>query len=89
MVQAGLFEDERVELLDGFLVTMTPIGPPHSGARRRSGVLDRGSRRPSRRNLQCTDGRSLSAHGPQIRQRHHCPIAFPDVQVDIGALLAD
>jgi Uma2 family endonuclease len=29
MAEAGLFADERIELLDGFLVAMTPIGPPH------------------------------------------------------------
>ncbi len=32
MVEAGLFVDERIELLDGFLVRMTPIGSPHSSA---------------------------------------------------------
>jgi Uma2 family endonuclease len=29
MVAHGLFVDERIELLDGFLIVMTPIGPPH------------------------------------------------------------
>jgi len=28
----GAFRDERVELLDGALVPMSPIGPPHSSA---------------------------------------------------------
>jgi Uma2 family endonuclease len=28
----GVFEDERIELLDGVLVTMSPIGPRHSSA---------------------------------------------------------
>jgi Uma2 family endonuclease len=32
MVRAGLFADERIELLDGFLVAMTPIGGPHAEA---------------------------------------------------------
>lgn len=30
MVQLGMFEDERIELLRGVLVPMSPIGPPHS-----------------------------------------------------------
>ncbi len=30
MVQAGLFAREHIELLDGFLVVMTPIGAPHA-----------------------------------------------------------
>ena len=29
MVEIGLFEDERVELLEGFLISMSPIGPDH------------------------------------------------------------
>lgn len=29
IVELGLFEDERVELLYGVVVQMTPIGPPH------------------------------------------------------------
>ena len=29
MVSIGLFEDERVELLEGWLVEMSPIGPEH------------------------------------------------------------
>jgi Uma2 family endonuclease len=32
MVREGLFVDERIELLDGFLVVMTPIGGPHAEA---------------------------------------------------------
>ncbi len=28
----GAFEDERIELLEGLLVPMSPIGPPHSSA---------------------------------------------------------
>lgn len=32
MVQAGLFrEDDRLELIDGHIVEMTPIGPEHAG----------------------------------------------------------
>lgn len=31
LVELGMFEDERVELLYGMVVAMTPIGPPHSG----------------------------------------------------------
>jgi hypothetical protein len=30
LVELGAFEDERIELLEGALVEMTPIGPPHS-----------------------------------------------------------
>ena len=30
MVELGMFEDERIELLRGVLVPMSPIGPPHS-----------------------------------------------------------
>jgi Uma2 family endonuclease len=30
LVAGGVFEDERVELLDGMLVTMTPQDPPHA-----------------------------------------------------------
>lgn len=29
MVALGMFEDERIELLEGVLVAMSPIGPPH------------------------------------------------------------
>jgi len=32
LVKLGAFEDERIELLEGELVAMSPIGPPHSGA---------------------------------------------------------
>lgn len=32
LVDLGAFEDERIELLDGVLVPMSPIGPPHSSA---------------------------------------------------------
>ena len=32
LVAAGAFDDERIELLDGVLVPMSPIGPPHSSA---------------------------------------------------------
>ena len=32
LVALGAFEDERIELLDGELVAMSPIGAPHSGA---------------------------------------------------------
>lgn len=30
LVELGMFEDERIELLEGALVEMSPIGPPHS-----------------------------------------------------------
>jgi Uma2 family endonuclease len=32
LVALGLFEDERIELLDGLLVAMSPIGAPHNSA---------------------------------------------------------
>ena len=32
MVELGLFEDERIELIDGVLLCMSPEGAPHSGA---------------------------------------------------------
>ena len=32
LVALGAFQDERIELLDGALVAMSPIGPPHSSA---------------------------------------------------------
>lgn len=32
LVDLGAFTDERIELLDGALVKMSPIGPPHSSA---------------------------------------------------------
>jgi len=32
LVKLGVFQDERIELLDGALVAMSPIGPPHDGA---------------------------------------------------------
>ncbi len=32
LVDLGMFEDERIELLDGVLVPMSPIGPPHASA---------------------------------------------------------
>ncbi len=39
MVEVGLFEDERIELLRGMLVTMTPPGSEHSEAVRRLNEL--------------------------------------------------
>jgi Uma2 family endonuclease len=30
LVELGMFEDEKIELLRGVLVPMSPIGPPHS-----------------------------------------------------------
>src|SRR5258706_15521080 len=32
LVALGVFQDERIELLDGALVTMSPIGAPHNSA---------------------------------------------------------
>jgi hypothetical protein len=32
LVELGVFEGERIELLDGWMVRMSPIGPPHSSA---------------------------------------------------------
>jgi Uma2 family endonuclease len=32
LVALGVFENEHIELLDGMLVAMSPIGPPHSSA---------------------------------------------------------
>ena len=32
LVAIGAFQDERIELLNGALVPMSPIGPPHSSA---------------------------------------------------------
>jgi Uma2 family endonuclease len=32
LVELGAFADERIELLEGALVEMSPIGPPHSSA---------------------------------------------------------
>ena len=32
LVALGVFQDERVELLDGSLVAMSPVGQPHSSA---------------------------------------------------------
>jgi len=32
LVALGAFRDEHIELLDGALVPMSPIGPPHSSA---------------------------------------------------------
>jgi len=32
LIALGVFEDERIELLDGVLVPMSPIGPRHSSA---------------------------------------------------------
>jgi Uma2 family endonuclease len=32
LVSLGAFQDERIELLEGELVTMSPIGPPHNAA---------------------------------------------------------
>ena len=35
LVALGAFQDERIELLEGALVTMSPMGAPHSAAVRR------------------------------------------------------
>ena len=32
LVALGAFQDERIELLDGALIQMSPIGPPHNSA---------------------------------------------------------
>jgi len=32
LIEAGAFEDEHIELLEGVLVPMSPIGPPHNSA---------------------------------------------------------
>jgi Uma2 family endonuclease len=32
LVELGAFENERIELLEGVLVPMSPIGPPHASA---------------------------------------------------------
>jgi Uma2 family endonuclease len=32
IVRAGVFEDDRVELLEGVVVSMSPIDPPHASA---------------------------------------------------------
>jgi Uma2 family endonuclease len=32
LTELGAFQDERIELLDGVMVAMTPIGAPHSSA---------------------------------------------------------
>ncbi|MBM4257492.1 MAG: Uma2 family endonuclease [Deltaproteobacteria bacterium] len=39
MGEAGLFADERVELLDGEIITMPPQNPPHAGKTNRLGAL--------------------------------------------------
>ncbi|HEX2670480.1 MAG TPA: Uma2 family endonuclease, partial [Polyangiaceae bacterium] len=35
LVKLGAFEDERIELLEGALVAMSPIGPPHDSTAQR------------------------------------------------------
>jgi Uma2 family endonuclease len=32
LIELGVFGDERIELINGVLVPMSPIGPPHSNA---------------------------------------------------------
>jgi Uma2 family endonuclease len=39
MGSAGVLEDDRVELLDGLIVMMSPIGPPHAYSMRRANRL--------------------------------------------------
>lgn len=39
LVELGAFENERIELLDGVLVPMSPIGPPHSSAVQKLNLL--------------------------------------------------
>jgi Uma2 family endonuclease len=39
MGSAGVLEDDRVELLDGLIVMMSPIGPPHAYSMRRTNRL--------------------------------------------------
>lgn len=39
LIALGAFEDEKIELLDGALVRMTPIGPPHASTVQRLGEL--------------------------------------------------
>lgn len=39
LIALGAFEDEKIELLDGVLVRMTPIGPPHASTVQRLNEL--------------------------------------------------
>lgn len=39
LVELGHFQDARIELLEGQLVQMTPIGPPHSSCVQKLGML--------------------------------------------------
>ena len=39
LIELGAFENERIELLDGVLVPMSPIAPPHASAVQKLGEL--------------------------------------------------
>ncbi|MET0594585.1 MAG: Uma2 family endonuclease [Polyangiaceae bacterium] len=39
LIELGYFQDEHIELLEGLLVPMSPIGPPHNATVQRLGEL--------------------------------------------------
>ena len=97
MVKLGLFEDERVELLDGVLVTMSPIGPDHDAAVSWltkvfvRAVGDRAEVRP-----QCTFGAGRSAPQPDLAlvppgsyRKAHPEAALLIVEVSNSSLRTD
>jgi Uma2 family endonuclease len=70
MVRAGiLHEDDRVELLDGQLVEMSPANPPHASCVKRLGRLFA--------SLSASDRSTLSIQDPIVLSEHQAP--QPDV----------
>jgi Uma2 family endonuclease len=70
LVNAGVFEDERVELLRGVLVEMSPQGGPHAGSTARiANLLTRA----------LSDGIEVRAHSPLAAGEDSMP--EPDVAV--------
>jgi len=39
LIELGAFRDEKIELIEGMLVPMSPIGPPHNSAVQKLGML--------------------------------------------------
>ncbi|PYO78685.1 MAG: hypothetical protein E6K55_04050 [Gemmatimonadetes bacterium] len=65
MGQAGVFhEDDRVELIDGQVVEMSPIGPRHAAC------VDRLNRQLSQR---VSDRAIVRVQTPVVRGRHAAP----------------
>jgi Uma2 family endonuclease len=95
MGEAGIFhEDDRVELLDGQIVEMTPIGPPHRACVNRLTGLFAPLLTSGRATLSIQNGFVLDAHDepePDVAVLHHRADGYltPDPGPDHTFLLVE